>query len=609
MIKMNLWNTRFAAIGWMMLGGALVSSGAEQPATTVPPAAPTAEVQPLAKTEAAENLSETETLDLGDGVKMEFVLIRPGSFQMGSDRNQYDERPVRKVTLTQPYYLGKYEVTQAQWEKIMGNNPSHFKDPNRPVENVSWEDCQRFLAALRKKVARNVVLPTEAQWEYACRAGTTTAYSFGDDVEALSEYSWHSANSDLTTHPVGQKKPNPWGLYDIHGNVFEWCADWYSANYPRGEAVDPKGSAKGSRRVIRGGAWLYVADNHRSSDRGFSPPDYVINEYGLRCALLLTDVPSADESTAGGAAPSSPPLDPLAQLLARVEAELVKGNKLYAEILVDEAERRGAPEDRIFTLRTKITALPPPKETVTVELTPGVSMEFILIRPGTFQMGSEESPLLNEKPVHQVTITQPFYLGKFEVTQKQWTSLMERNLSTFKGAPPQRDPSQLPVENVSWNLCKIFLDRLTEKFPDYVFRFPTEAEWEYACRAGTTGQHHMPEGAALEDYAWFGENAEGQTHPVGSKKPNPWGLYDMYGNVWEWCQDPFAPYSAEPVEDPTGPDSSPSGTRVVRGGAWNNLGKHVNSTYRHDVGPEILMRYYGFRCVAVPAGAQKANAQ
>ena len=542
---------------------------------------------------AGTDLKATETIDLGGGVTMEFVLIKPGSFTMGSDRNQYDERPAHKVTLTKPYYIGKYEVTQEQWEKVMGENPSHFKGAKHPVENVSWEDCQRFLAEVRKKIGRRFALPTEAQWEYACRAGTTTAYSSGDDNDVLSEHAWHSGNSELTTHPVGQKKPNPWGLYDMHGNVFEWCADWYSDAYPDGEATDPRGEPTGTRRVIRGGAWLYVLDNQRSADRGFSPPDYRVNEYGLRCVILTGEPVPGDADLESSAHPEpAKKLDPVEATFAQLDAAVASGNKLYAEMLLAEAGKNFPDDARLTALRDKVAELSAPQETLVVEIADGVRMEFVLIRPGTFSMGSSEG---GETP-HPVTITKPFYLGKFEVTQKQWVTLMTRNLSTFRATGTLLDATRLPVENVNWLLCQSFFQTLNQKLPGYNFRLPTEAEWEYACRAGTTSPRYFADENELDAHAWYGGNSDNRTHPVGLKKPNPWGLHDMYGNVWEWCQDAFGPYPTEAVTDPKGPSGATSGLRVLRGGAWNNIAKHVNSTFRHDAGSNVGMRYYGFRC-------------
>jgi formylglycine-generating enzyme required for sulfatase activity len=168
-------------------------------------------------------------VDLGGGVKLELVLIPAGSFMMGDENGYNNEKLVHKVNITKPFYLGKYEVTQEQWEAVMGNNPCHFKGPKNPVEQVSWNDCQKFLEKLNEKVGGGrFSLPTEAQWEYACRAGSTTKYCFGNDKSGLGEYAWYDeSEGDKTrsagdqTHPVGRKKPNAWGLYDMHGNVGE----------------------------------------------------------------------------------------------------------------------------------------------------------------------------------------------------------------------------------------------------------------------------------------------------------------------------------------------------------------------------------------------------
>ena len=230
--------------------------------------------------------NKTETIDLGGGVKMEFVLIRPGSFTMGADKgNQGDEKPAHKVTISKPFYLGKYEVTQEQWEKVMGSNPSNFKGPKLPVEQVSWNDCQNFLAKLKKKVTGyEFRLPTEAQWEYACRAGSTGDYCFDDGETNVGEYGWHSNTSGGKTHPVGEKKPNAWGLYDMHGNVWEWCSDAYGP-YSSEAVIDPKGANSGNR-VLRGGAWYINPRCLRSASRDNGMPDYRYNGIGLRCVAV-----------------------------------------------------------------------------------------------------------------------------------------------------------------------------------------------------------------------------------------------------------------------------------------------------------------------------------
>jgi formylglycine-generating enzyme required for sulfatase activity len=213
-----------------------------------------------------------------------FRWIPAGTFRMGGAR--YNQKPVHQVQITQPFYLGKYPVTQAEWQAVMGSNPSRFKGTNRPVETVSWEEVQEFIAKLNAREAgERYRLPTEAEWEYACRAGSKTAYSFGEDDSLLGEYAWYDGNSGNETHPVGEKLANGWGLHDMHGNVWEWCQDWYHSKYCRGRAgpdVDPVGPPTGSHRVVRGGSWYCTPWYLRSATRGYVTPGYRGNGLGFR---------------------------------------------------------------------------------------------------------------------------------------------------------------------------------------------------------------------------------------------------------------------------------------------------------------------------------------
>ncbi|MDF2936268.1 MAG: hypothetical protein K0Q90_1641 [Paenibacillaceae bacterium] len=229
-----------------------------------------------------------EVLKLAQAVEMEFVKLQPGSFTMGAPQElgDEDESPVHNVKVTNSFYLGKHEVTQEQWEAVMKHNPSTFKGAKLPVETVSWEDCQRFLAELRTLTGRRFALPTEAQWEYAARAGTTTPWSFGESGELAEDFGWFAANSGGMTHPAGEKKPNPWGLYDMYGNVQEWISDWYMNPYPKGEAVDPEGPPSGDARVLRGGAWGDYPAHIRSSSRNCMGPTDKHEGAGLRLVLL-----------------------------------------------------------------------------------------------------------------------------------------------------------------------------------------------------------------------------------------------------------------------------------------------------------------------------------
>jgi formylglycine-generating enzyme required for sulfatase activity len=233
--------------------------------------------------ETAEASGETLTNSIG----MKFKLIPAGSFLMGSPDNEKGrekDEVQHKVTLTQPFYLGIYEVTQEQYEKVMGSNPSKFKGAKLPVETVNWNEAQDFCLKL-SQLEKNMTyrLPTEAEWEYAARAGTKTAYYWGDDFDA--RYAWCAQNSGRKTQEVGTCPANPWGLFDMSGNVMEWCEDW-SAAYPTGEQVDPKGAASGFFRVFRGGSWNFDPQICRSAFRIANSPDLRIRILGFRVVAV-----------------------------------------------------------------------------------------------------------------------------------------------------------------------------------------------------------------------------------------------------------------------------------------------------------------------------------
>ena len=214
----------------------------------------------------------------------EFCAVPAGSFLMGSAR----EEPVHEVTLSRPFLVGRVPVTQAQWRAVMGTSPSTFPGDDRPVETVSWEDAQAFVARLSAAGCGAFRLPTEAEWEYACRAGSRATYCFGDDAGELGEYAWTSDNAEGATHPVGQKRPNAWGLHDVHGNVWEWCQDFY-ADYPAGRVTDPEGAPSGliGARVFRGGCWRGGADFAASAHRGGRGPRFRDAVVGVRLVVEL----------------------------------------------------------------------------------------------------------------------------------------------------------------------------------------------------------------------------------------------------------------------------------------------------------------------------------
>ena len=225
---------------------------------------------------------------------MEFVLIPAGRFPMGSSEEEEgaydDEQPQHMVWISRPFYLGKHPVTQAQWEAVMGSNPSEFRGADRPVEMVSWAAAHEFIEKLNAREARRGYrLPTEAEWEYACRAGSTAAYCFGDDAGELEDYAWWRDNSGEETHPVGLKRPNAWGLHDMHGNVWEWVQDWYG-RYDANPATNPQGPETGEYRVLRGGSWSRSSRLCRSAFRIYNHPESR-RESGINAGLRLAFFP------------------------------------------------------------------------------------------------------------------------------------------------------------------------------------------------------------------------------------------------------------------------------------------------------------------------------
>ncbi len=234
------------------------------------------------------------TLTLPGGVQMAFSFVPPGTFLMGGTVNDW-EKPVHKVTLTKGFFLGVHPVTQAQWQAVMGSRPSHFKKAKRPVEQVSWEDSQEFCKKVMAELkGGRVELPTEAEWEWACRAGTTSEYHFGDVLNTdLANYngqsSWNGSpmgKNRKATKNVGLYPSNPWGLYDMHGNVWEWCSDWYG-EYSAGDQTDPQGRSNGQYRVLRGGSWNDFPEYCRAAVRYWSEPAGRFINFGFRVCFRL----------------------------------------------------------------------------------------------------------------------------------------------------------------------------------------------------------------------------------------------------------------------------------------------------------------------------------
>ena len=289
-----------------LLSWAWVIGGFEIPAKKVKPKPkPPPVIRNLTNTPVSTPSSGSSGQTFRDSTTgMEFVWVPKGCFQMGSpsgeSKRDSDEGPVHRVCVD-GFWMGKYEVTQGEWQKIMGNNPSKFKKgSNYPVEKVSWDDCKSFIRKLNARSNKTFRLPTEAEWEYACRAGTTTARFWGDGESSacsyanvndltskkVNKFSWANFNCDdgyAATAPVGSFRANGFGLHDMLGNVWEWCSDWYDKNYYRNSpGQNPQGASSGSIRVLRGGSWHFIPWNVRSAIRSRSRPGFRRNRLGFR---------------------------------------------------------------------------------------------------------------------------------------------------------------------------------------------------------------------------------------------------------------------------------------------------------------------------------------
>ena len=598
-----------------------------------------------------------------NSIGMKFRLIPPGEFTMGSTAEEIEvalkeagedkhwqeciksESPQHTVILTQPIYLGVNEVTQGEYEKVMGVNPSHFapmgmgkeavaglQTTEHPVETVSWNDATEFCSKLSQqeklkpfyfRTGETVTpldgtgyrLPSEAEWEFACRAGTATKYWVGDQDEDLARAGWFGGNSDGRTHAAGALKANPFGLSDIHGNVWEWVQDGWDATYygqfSEKSATNPNSPfSAGSQRVLRGADWLSSASFCRSALRlAYDPPvrNLVI---GFRVSLsvdavkasLAARMPAVTNTKSNVPSPAIAPFD-AAQAKAHQEA--------WAKHL-----------------------------SVPVEYTNSIGMKFRLIPPGEFMMGStpeeidaaliaagndEALPVLirSEAPRHKVILTQPIYIGVTEVTQTQYQQVMGTNPSHFSATGNGQEAvaglqtTEHPVEMVSWNDAAEFCAKLSQQenlkpfysrsdesvtpLPGTGYRLPTEAEWESACRAGTTTRYWSgDEDQDLTAVGWSNSNSSGRTHAAGELRPNPFGLLDVHGNVWELVQDGWSAGSYGKFQDvdainPSN-DIPADSRRAIRGGFYDG---HVQCRSSAHLGvlPTLRHHHLGFRVV------------
>ena len=472
-----------------------------------------------------------------DGVSFKMIKVKGGTFQMGSENGEEDEQPIHSVTLSD-YYIGETEVTQALWQAVMGSNPSEFEGDNLPVEMVNWDDCQKFISKLNQMTGKTFALPTEAQWEYAARGGNKSQgyeYSGSNNID---DVAWYWDNSSEQTHPVGTKMANELGLYDMSGNVLEWCSDWYG-DYSSSSQTDPTGSSTGSLRVLRGGSWRHDASDCCSTYRGGGNPDsrYYLN--GFRLVLL-----------------DGQPEEPQIEATVTIQSD---------------------------------------KAVLNVN---GIVANLLKVDGGTFQMGSENWTDW-EKPVHSVTLS-GYYIGETEVTQALWEAVMGTTVRQQRNKADTSwsiygEGDNYPMYYISWNECQDFISKLNQK-TGRRFALPTEAQWEFAARGGNKSRGYEYSGSNnIDEVAWYWDNSSEQTHPVGTKMANELGLYDMSGNVWECCSDWYGDYSSSSQTNPTG--ASTGSSRVLRGGSWSDNASFCRSAFRIDNYPDTRSRSHGFRLV------------
>lgn len=598
-------------------------------------------------------------VESGNSLGMKLVLIPPGEFEMGSTDEQIaaaktaaeaakvgpevkqridkSERPMHRVVLSQPFFLGATEVTVGQFRQFVediGNvggfepkadkptdvtlnwrTPGYEVTEDLPVTHVSWTEAVAFCQWLSKRERMKYRLPTEAEWEYACRAGTKSQYSFGDEASLLPQYAWYLSYSGNGPAPTATKATNPFGLFDMHGNALEWCHDWYSENgYESAAAVDPFGPAAGYGHVVRGGAWNSMAFSCRSAFRN-TALDNRPGNYGFRVVRESAAVlPDPRTPTADPKAVPPPAVAPFDAVQARKHQEAW-------------AAHIGMP----------------------VELTNTLGMKFELVPSGEFEMGARQTPaeiqalfpelklseLESEVPLHVVRITKPFYLGAFEVTRRQYAAFIQ-------SSGYRTDPESSGLGATGWNsITKSTVNpdvRFNWRSPGFVqsedepavcltrqdaeafchwlgdkekveYRLPTEAEWEYAARAGTSTR--FPSGDDPSSiYLWArmkrpAPKLELSLLSVGSLRPNPWGLFDVCGNVAEWCSDGFDAkyYSDSPTDDPGGLKKS-RGTCVARGGNFMMLPQAGRFSARYPYGATAATPGVGFRIVRVIAEAK-----
>jgi formylglycine-generating enzyme required for sulfatase activity len=589
--------------------------------------------------------------DLGEGVALTMVKIPAGSFLMGSPEDEPErlerEGPQHDVTLGS-FFMAQTPITQAQWRAVAGwqkverdltPDPSNFKGANRPVERVSWFDALEFCRRLSQRTGQRYGLPSEAQWEYACRAGSTTPFHFGATLTPeLANYNDYNGNHVYGNGPTGTCREqtidvasfpaNGWGLHDLHGNVWEWCADHWHESYNFAPGDDQPwlipAAADDELRLLRGGSWYCIPRDCRSAYRGRFRPVFALNFVGFR-VVCLPQKPAAH----GNGSSDLPGGD--RQVVPAARSGAVQPEVAQSEAAQTEAAEPSASPVSLQHFPTSTCLLrqeggrwsmelrPLQVEGYREELGEGVALTMVTIPAGNFLMGSpEEEPGRSddEGPQHEVTLGS-FFMAQTPITQAQWRAVagwqkVERDLepypSAFKGA-------NRPVEQVNWFDALEFCRRLSQRTGQR-YGLPSEAQWEYACRAGSTtpfnfGETLITELANYDGNYIYGQGPKGifrqQTTDVGSFPANAWGLQDMHGNVREWCLDRWHPSLAKgPTNGSAWQEPSPQlakeyqDWRLLRGGSWCVIPRGCRSASRFSFPPGLRFNDHSFRVCCLP---------
>ncbi len=486
------------------------------------------------------------------------VAVPAGTFLMGSLDNEpghvSNESPRHRVTIARPFAVGRVTVTADEWNACARDHAcdNYRSGGSDPVSLVSWEDAHAYLAWLSRKTGKTYRLLTEAEFEYAARAGSDTAYPWGDAV-GTNNANCKGCGSPFDNKLIvkeGQFAPNAFGLNDMVGNIFQWVEDCYHDTYD-GAPTDGSAwvSSNCSARIVRGGAYYTVPASTRSAIR-IKFASARSSAVSFRAARTLS--PDA--------------------VVARIP--------IPAASVVPRPLRPKAGE------RFRECAHCP---------------EMVVIAPGSFMMGApanENGYRDAEAPEHKVTIAKPFAVGRFAVTFDEWDACVaDKGCNFIRPEDEGWGRGRRPVINVTWNEAKLYVDWLRRK-AGKAYRLLSKAEWEFVARAGTTTPYWTGNSIA-KTQANFGDYKHGRTAPVDSFAPNPWGLYQLAGNTYEWVEDcDHVNYKGAPADGSTYVVRDFFGDckkRVYRGGSWGSAEQALRSAYRDWTYPDIRMNTRGFR--------------